>query len=241
MASPSIHKKPPTTVSIRLRSAFLLALLAGGVAGAYFTPLRDLFTEEVVVGFISRVRVIWWAPLILIGLYAALALFALPTGPLLMGGAIFGAAYGSLVNLVGLLAGAAIGFFVARYLGRDMVRLLAGERLRKAETFLARHGFWPLVQTRFMPLPFAVVNFGSGLAGVAAGRFFTATMVGLIPSTVIHTYFIAELFVADGDARAVLMGCYAGAFIICNTVLSLLWVRKWHYRRGTSASTLRRP
>ena len=210
-----------------LRRAILLVLLTAGIAGIRFTPLSGFITSDSLVVFITNIRNIWWSPLFLIALYMTMALFALPTAPLLMGGAIFGAFYGSLYNLIGLLSGAAISFYTAKLLGRDLVVRVTGERMRRAENFLARHGFWPLVQTRFMPIPFAVVNFGSGLAGVESPRFLSATVLGLVPSTLVHTYFISELISADNAARTVLLAKYAMVFIIFNIVISLGWIRKW--------------
>jgi uncharacterized membrane protein YdjX (TVP38/TMEM64 family) len=215
--------------AVKLRTAILLALVVTGIAVVHFTPLKAYVGREFLVEFVSKVRSIWWTPLLLIGLYAALSLFALPTGPLLVGGAVFGAFYGTLYNLTGLLCGAVLSFFLAKYLGRDTVLQLTGERMRRAEAFFARNGFWPLVQTRFMPLPFAVVNFGSGLTGIASARFLTATVVGLAPSTLIHTYFIAELLAAEAIERTVLLTLYVLSFILFNLLISFLWVPKWRH------------
>lgn len=223
-----ITKKERTApAGSNLRPILLIAVIAAGIAGARWTPLGAYLGKDFLLDFISSVRGTWWTPLCLIGLYAVLSLFALPTGPLLVGGALFGTSYGTLYNLTGLLGGACLSFFLAKLLGRDWVRRFTGERMHKVESFLSRHGFWLLVQTRFLPLPFAVINFGSGLAGVNSQCFLTATIVGLTPSTLIHTYFIAELLTADEPRKAVLLTLYAAIFVAFNLFLTLLWVPKW--------------
>jgi uncharacterized membrane protein YdjX (TVP38/TMEM64 family) len=83
-----------------------------------------------------------------------------------------------------------------------------------------------MVQTRFMPLPFSVVNFGAALAGVRPAFFLSASLIGLIPSTLIHTFFIAEAIRTQGRERAFTLALYAGAFVLFNALLSILWLRE---------------
>jgi uncharacterized membrane protein YdjX (TVP38/TMEM64 family) len=148
-----------------------------------------------------------------------------------VGGAAFGALYGSVYNMVGLLLGASLAFWVAKLLGRDFVIRVTGKRLRRAEALFERHGFWPLVQTRFMPLPFAVVNYGAALAGVRPVFFLIASAVGLIPSTLIHTIFIAQAIVTQGRERVFTLALYAGSFVLFNVLLSTLWLWEQAQRR----------
>lgn len=226
-----------------LRLSLFVALLLSGFALFRLTPYGEMLSEEGMVSLATQLRGVWWSPLILIGLYTIMAVLGLPTGPLLMGGAVFGVLYGSLYNMVGLLMGAVLSYQVARILGRDFVVQVTGKRLQRAERLLEQHGFWPMVQTRFMPIPFAVVNFGAALAGVRPPLFLSATVVGLIPSTLIHTYFIAELFATRGSSRAMTLVWYAATFVLFNVVISVLWLREhswWkHHIAGGFASILR--
>jgi uncharacterized membrane protein YdjX (TVP38/TMEM64 family) len=206
---------------------FLLfvSFLAAGAGVFFWTPLHEMLTAERVEWLIAEWRGAWWSPLLLVALYVGLALLGLPTGPLLAGGAMFGFLHGSLYSLTGLLLGAAASYEAARFLGRDFVAQITGERLRRAERLLERHGFWPLVQTRFLPLPFSAVNFGAALAGVRPMRFLIASVVGLVPSTLIHTYFIARLISDRGGERVATLAWYAGAFVAFNVVISAVWLR----------------
>ena len=217
--------------SVWIRPALFVALLLAGFSLIRFTPVGELLTEEHLVSFLEGLRGTWWAPLLLIGLYALMAPLGLPTGPLLVGGAAFGALYGSIYNMAGLLLGASLAYGVARLLGRDFVVRVTGPRLRRAERIFEHHGFWPLVQTRFMPLPFAVVNFGAALTGVRPALFLIATAVGLVPSTLIHTYFIAQAITTHGRERILTLALYGGAFLLFNVLFSILWLRDWRRRR----------
>ena len=105
-------------------------------------------------------------PLLLAALYVTITPLGLPATPLVIaGGMVFGPLLGSLYNTVGLLIAAMAGFFFAGALGREFVVRIAGQRLRRAERVFARQGFWPLVQIRFLPIPFSMVSYGAALAG----------------------------------------------------------------------------
>jgi len=218
------HSRVPFTASLRL--ALFVALILAGIALVRFTPLGDVLSEDYIRSLIHELRGLWWAPLVLIGLYMTLGILGLPPGPLMLGGAAFGAFYGTIYNTLGLFSGAALGFMVAKLLGRDFILHVAGKKLQRFEDLSERRGFWPLVQTRFLPIPFMVVNFGAALAGVRPTRFLTASALGLLPSTLIHTYFIAKLLETQGTERLITLVLYGSAFVVFNLLITALWVRK---------------
>ena len=215
-------KRIPRALIARVVILALLVLV--GVVLANFTPAGELLNEEKLSTWLAEFRQLWWSPLLLIGLYIVMATFGLPTGPLLVAGSAFGALYGSIYNVVGLFLAAAVSFVVGKLLGRDFVVHITGNRLRRAERYLHRFGFWPLVQTRFLPFPAPVVNFGAALAGVPLGLFLAASFVGLLPSTVIHTYFIAELFATQGNDRIMTGAVYLSLFVGFNLVIGWPWI-----------------
>ena len=112
----------------------------------------------------------------------------------IVGGVVFGPWLGFGLNLLGLIGAAMSSYWTARLLGSYLIVRLGGERLRRAERVLDRRGFWPLVQVRFTPIPFSLINFAAALAGVAPPRYLASTVLGLIPATLLHTYFMAELY-----------------------------------------------
>ncbi len=188
-----------------LRMALMVAILATGFALVRFTPLGELFTREQMIATLERLRAYPGFPLLLIALYGILAPMGLPMTPLVVAGAVvFGPVWGALYNTAGLVLGAMTAFYVGRALGHDFVAHFVGPgRLRRAERLFERRGFWPLVQTRFLPLPFPVVSYGAALAGVKAPQFLVTSTLGLIPATVMHSYFMSTLFLqAVGGPQA---------------------------------------
>lgn len=199
-----------------------------------WTPFADYLNEEYIVATLGRLRRAWWSPLLLVALYAGISPMGLPVSPILLGGGVvFGFVTGSLYNMVGLVVGAALSYYVAKLLGRDFIVHITGQRLRRVERLFQRHGFWPLVQTRFLPIPFAVVNYGAALAGITPSRFLLATAVGLVPATVMHTYFVAKLFEPGlpHPERGIILIQYLAAMAIFNALISLPSIREWWRRR----------
>lgn len=217
-------------LNLLVRVLILISLLIGVVALATSTPIGEYLNEEQLSLWLSEFRLAWWAPVLLMGLYL-LTPFGLPAGPLLVAGSAFGVQYGSIYNVTGLFLAALVSFFVAKLLGREFVVHITGNRLRRAERYLHRFGFWPLVQTRFLPFPASVVNFGAALAGVPLRLFLLASFIGFLPSTVIHTYFIAELIDNEGQGRILTGVLYLGMFVVFNFVIGWSWIREQLKRR----------
>ena len=197
-----------------LRMLLLVAIMASGFVLLRFTPLGDYFTQEQMIALLERLRASPWSPVVLIGLYVVTAPI-LPMSPLVAGGGVvFGPFWGALINTVGLTLGAMSAYYVGKALGRDFIVHLAGPRLRRAERAFERRGFWPLVQVRFLPIPFWLVSYGAALAGVKAAQFLITSTVGLAPATVMHTYFAWKLIT---DPSFLVLGLYItcwGAFAV---------------------------
>jgi uncharacterized membrane protein YdjX (TVP38/TMEM64 family) len=225
------ERRSPIPVHVWLRVTLLVAVVTAGFAVLRMTPLGDAFTQERVVGALTSIRAIWWAPAVLVGLYGILAPLGLPMTPLIIGGAVFGAAHGSLYNMVGLFLGAATSYHLARFLGRDFVVRLSGARIRRAERLFERHGFWPLVQTRFLPIPFPLVNFGAALAGIPGSLFLLTTVVGVVPSTLLHTFFISRMIENTGTERLIYGAGYLATFVFFNLAIAVPWIGEQLQRR----------
>jgi len=196
---------PPPKRRLRgpiLRLALLGLIGAGGFLAFRYTPIADWVAPDRLRSLLDQVRGHWWSPLALLGLYLVLCPLGAPAIPLLFsGGAIFGWAWGTLWNLLGALLGATATYFLARALGREAVERLGGARMQRAEQLLHQHGFWALVSTRFLPVPFPLVNAAAAIAGVRFGFFIAAAAVGLAPSVAVWTYFSAALVGAANAAE----------------------------------------
>lgn len=217
------------------RFAALVVLVVAGWALLRWSPLASSLGEGALVGTFRSVAAAPWAPAALVGLYVVLCPLGMPVSPLMLaGGLVFGFAHGSLYNLLGTWLGAAVTFGIGRLLGQDFMEHLLGERLERVERLVERHGFWTLVRLRFVPIPFALVNYAAGLSRVPAGSFLTATAVGLVPAVTLFTYFAAALFQAAAGDRAGVLLQLAAALAGLLLLSFLPWLLR---RRGGTEPT----
>jgi uncharacterized membrane protein YdjX (TVP38/TMEM64 family) len=185
-----------------LRLGVLVLLVGGAVVAATATPLGDLLSREGVGRATGWFRGSTWAPVVFIAVYAAATAVALPGSVLtLAGGALFGVVQGTIYNTVAANLGANLAFLVARRLGRDGVRTLAGDRLDALDRATRTHGFRGLLVLRLVPVvPFNALNFGAGLTAIQWSSYALATVVGIFPGTLIYTMFADALLA--GSTRA---------------------------------------
>lgn len=227
--------------SALLRFAVFAALLVIGFVALRWTPLSELFNKEELIWIFSDLRELWWAPLVLFALYLVASPIGLPISPLVFaGGLVFGVRWGWLYNFLGALVGATVSYLLARALGRDLVVHLAGESLvMRVEQLLERHGFWNLVRARFIPLPFALVNFGAALAGYPLPQFVTASVLGLAPSLLIYTYFGHALFTVAtaADRQTVVRNLVVALILILSLTFLVPLRRAWKRRRYNQKSS----
>ncbi len=166
------------------RLAFLVVLLAGAAI-----LLATQGTPDVAV-LRDRVAATGpWAPLLYIAGYALGTVLLVP-GVLLTAaaGALFGVVGGSVVVLVGATTGAVASFLLGRLLGRPAVERLVGGRLHRLDRFLARRGLVAVIGLRLVPLvPFALLNYGSGVTAVRLRDYTLGSAIGMTPGIVAYT------------------------------------------------------
>ncbi len=196
--------------------ALLVAIVAASFIAVRFTPLGSYFTREHLDAIRDQLEASPWSSVLLIVLYVVLAPLGLPMTPLVMGGGvIFGPYLGSFYNTLGLMLGATSAYYVGKALGRDFIIHLVGPRLRRAERVFEKRGFWPLVQLRFVPIPFWLVSYGAAMAGVKIMRFLITSTLGVIPATVMHTVFLWKLITDPSAMVGVLyMACWGVLVVV---------------------------
>lgn len=229
--------KPRRRVSLRgalLKFALLATILIVAFLVFRYTPLNEFLTRERMVSVMEDLRSAWWAPLALIGLYVVLSPTGLPVSPLIWaGGIVFGIWWGWLYNFIGALLGASASFLLARVLGRDLVtHMVPDALLERVESLLERHGFWSLMRSRYLPIPFSVINFGAALAGIRWPVFVTATAIGLAPSMLIWTYFGYAIFSVTSADRGEVVRNLVVALVLALALTFLVPLRNaWKKRR----------
>lgn len=218
----------PSLRSYGALAAFILLLVAAAVA-AKSLGLFELTDRRQLADVIQRVQGVKLIGVWFVLAYALIAGLGLPATPLtLAGGAIFGTALGCGLNWIGAVLGAIIGHLLAKQLGSAGLKRLLGKNAAKLESFSKRLTFATILRLRLIPLtPFNLLNFASGLARVPLRAFVPATAIGIIPGTVIYTFFSDSLIggVAGARTHALLRVSIAAALLILISFLPKLFQR----------------
>jgi uncharacterized membrane protein YdjX (TVP38/TMEM64 family) len=196
----------------------VVVLLAAAIVGIYLSPLRGQLTREGMRAFVEHLRTLWYGPLIFIGAFTLACVLALPASVfVLAAGFIWGWLAGGIYSVIGGILGAIGSFYVGRFVGEGMLDKFG--RLGRAVARQVDHaGFRSLLVLRFIPgIPFAVLNYGAGVAGVRIRDFLGSTLIGIIPSMFVFAYCADALFngsMSEGDA-------FKRLAIVCGLMLAI--------------------
>ncbi|RGS78054.1 TVP38/TMEM64 family protein [Coprococcus sp. AF21-14LB] len=163
------------------------------------------------------------------GAYAALVSFALmilqsvaaPLPAFLITFAnanLFGWWKGAILSWSSAMAGAALCFWIARILGRDVVeRLTSKAGLQQIDVFFEKHGKLSILIARLLPfISFDIVSYAAGLTSMSFGGFLLATGLGQLPATIVYSYvggmltggaklFVTGLFILFGVSALIVL------------------------------------
>lgn len=115
-------------------------------------------------------------------------------------GLLFGLFWGTVVSLLGALAGAVVSFFIARWVFTNYAqKRIDGTR---AETYLhqisGKYGFKIVLIARLVPvISFDLISYAAGLSTIKTKPFLLATAIGMLPATVVYTAFGSEIAVSQ--------------------------------------------
>lgn len=103
---------------------------------------------------------------------------------------IFGWVYGAILSWTSAMAGAAVCFYISKYLGRDAVEKLTSKgALESVDGFFEKYGKHTVLILRLLPfMSFDLVSYAAGLTPMGIGEFLIATGLGQLPATLVYSY-----------------------------------------------------
>ena len=105
----------------------------------------------------------------------------------LVGGAIFGLLWGTVLVSFASVIGASCAFLVSRHILRDTIQSRYGDRLRTINEGCEKDGAVYLFTLRMVPLfPFFLINLLMGLTPMRLGMFFIVSQIGMLPGTIVY-------------------------------------------------------
>ncbi|MCS4594095.1 TVP38/TMEM64 family protein [Brevibacterium sediminis] len=216
-----------------LRNIALALVVLAGVLAVFNVrlPSVDVLQADIAAaGF--------WGFAVFVLIYMAVAATPIPvTIMATAGGLIYGLPFGTILSMVGVVAGCWIGYWIARALGRDTVLRLLGSHAETIESKLTGGGFYAVCALRLMPgFPYWPVNYGSGALGIDNRTFLSATIISSLPgqlSLVAVGAFIGEPNVLNGIGVGI-----SWALVITLTIITM---RRWKRTRDAEHAQAETP
>jgi uncharacterized membrane protein YdjX (TVP38/TMEM64 family) len=199
-------------VSGRTKLILALAVLVLFLAAAALLPIpgpADLRAWAAATGPAT--------PLVLLVAYSLLTVVPIPRTVFnLAAGLLVGTVAGIAIGLVATTVAAALSFWLARLLGRDLVtRHLHRTGVKAVNERLSGGGVLAVTSLRLIPVvPFAPFSYLCGVSSVRFAPYLAGTLLGSVPGTV------AVVVLGDaltGDTPPALLACY-GVFALAGGI-----------------------
>jgi uncharacterized membrane protein YdjX (TVP38/TMEM64 family) len=209
-----------------VRLAILLALFAAVFALARVGGLTDRLSEAQIRDALRDLGL--WAPAGLLAVFVLRPLVLIPITPFwIASGALFGWVEGALWATLGTSMGAALGFGLARHLGRDFVERRLGRRARRWGMFEGGEGIRTVLALQLIPImPHDLINNLAGVSRIMYRSFFVGSLLGTIPVIIIYAYVGHAVWEIPSPRFWIAMGLLSAL-----TITMLIWNRRLATRR----------
>ncbi|MBF0369620.1 MAG: FAD-dependent oxidoreductase [Magnetococcales bacterium] len=223
------------------KAKFVLLIVIFGLIGGFFIfGLGDYLNLE----FIKSQRAVIEAfheshPFKAAGIY--FLLYVVVTGlslpgavPMtLIGGAIFGLGWGTVLISFASTIGATLAFLASRFLFRETIRTRFGNRIGAIDRGVQKEGAFYLFTLRLVPaFPFFLINLAMGLTALSTPTYFLVSQIGMLPGTLVFVNAgtqLAQIDSISGILSPALMGSFVllGIFpLIAKKMVALVQARK---------------
>lgn len=172
----------------------LLAVIVGLAAAFFILDLGRFFSLEYVKAQQASITAAFEAHPLLTAvgffvIYVAVTGLSLPGAALmtLVGGAIFGLLWGTVIVSFASTLGATLAFIASRFLFRNSVQQRFGDKLRAINAGVEKEGAFYLFTLRLVPaFPFFVINLAMGLTPLRTATFYWVSQLGMLPGTLVY-------------------------------------------------------
>ncbi|MEO0941977.1 MAG: TVP38/TMEM64 family protein [Cyanobacteria bacterium J06642_12] len=191
----------------------MLALLMLGTVVVCHPQSLELLTPHHLADTLDRVGA--WGPALYIATIAvSVVVSQIPGAPLaIAAGAVWDPLLAGLYTVIGGFGGALIAYSLGKSMGQSIVKALTGKTFsfstERGESYLG----WMIFTTRLLPIfSFDLISYGAGITGLSFPIYATATLFGMVPSTLLLTYMGGSLHIGT-SVVIVLAGAFAIAFV----------------------------
>jgi len=232
--------REPETGAIRKKLWRLVAVIVTLLifAGLWkWSPLKQWLSMEHLMAAAADIRKSPLSTPITLAIYVVGSCFMVPITLLILATVLgFGPYKGFVLALSGSLLGGLVSYLLGRWLGRDVVRNLAGKKLNRLSRKLAQRGWLTVAVVRLLPIaPYTIVNMVAGATHISTRSFLLGPAVGMIPGILTLTLFGGGLEKAlrQPDWQNVTLAALALGLVL----LILIVGRRWLTRRVENHAT----
>jgi len=229
----------------------VLVVLAALIAAFFYFDLKSYFSLDFFKAQQAAIDAYFQAhPLqtaaIYFAIYVAVTGLSLPGAAImtLVGGAIFGLLWGTVIVSFASAIGATLAFLASRYLFRDAIQAKFGDKLAAINRGVEKEGAFYLFALRLVPaFPFFVINLVMGLTPMATRTFYWVSQLGMLAGTIVYVNAGTQIARIDSLAGLVspgLIGSFVllGIFpLVAKKIVDWLKARKVYARWRKPATT----
>ena len=231
----------------------LLALVAALIGAFFFFDLGRFFTLESIKASQVEIQNLFasrplYVAAVFFGIYVLMAALALPGAALLtlLGGAIFGLLWGTVIVSFASSIGATVAFLGSRFIAGNYVQSKFGDRLAAINRGIDKDGAFYLFTLRLVPVfPFFAVNLLMGLTRIKTKTFYWASQLGMLAGTLVYVNVgtqLGQLTSLKGILSPMLIASFvllAALPLIAKKIIDYLqarkvysgWTRPAHYEQ----------
>lgn len=148
-----------------------------------------------------------------VGLLVADVFIPVPSSLVMVAhGALFGAALGALLSVVGSVLAAALGFWIGRRGGPLLDRIMSAEERARGDRLIARHGGLAVVLSRPLPILAETVSILAGTSPMRWSKLLLAATLGVLPPSLL--YAITGASAATLDDQVLMFAAVMGAAVL---------------------------
>jgi phosphatidylserine/phosphatidylglycerophosphate/cardiolipin synthase-like enzyme/membrane protein DedA with SNARE-associated domain len=148
-----------------------------------WSPLSQWLTMDNLLAIADTIRESPMTTPIVLAIYIIGSCLMFPVTLIILATALsFGPYTGFALAFSGSLLGGLASYLLGRWLGRDVVRRLAGEKVNRLSRKLARRGWLAVALVRMVPIaPYTIVNMVAGSSHISTRSFLIGTAIGMGP------------------------------------------------------------
>lgn len=196
-----------------------------------WSPISHWLTMDNLLATVDFIRESSMTVPIVLSIYVVGSCLMFPVTLMILVTALsFGPFEGFALAFGGSLMGGLASYLLGRWLGRDVVRKLAGEKINRLSRKLARRGWLAVALVRIVPIaPYTIVNLVAGSTHISTRSFLIGTSIGMGPGILAIMLFEGGLEHAIREPGW--LSVVVSIIAVISAVLVLIFFKSWLLKR----------